>query len=165
MHGGWARLIALLGLLADPSALADTRQGWVIHVADGDTVVVWDEAGHERMVRLAGIDAPEKDQPHGHAAHMALTHLVLGMDVRYEPYKRDRFGRWIGRVQVCGEDVGLRLIRLGLAWHYGRYAHEQPPEQRRAYAEAQARARAARLGLWSQADPVPPWAWRARHGP
>lgn len=44
---------------------ADTLLGKVVAVADGDTITVVDENGVMQSVRLAGIDAPEKDQPFG----------------------------------------------------------------------------------------------------
>jgi endonuclease YncB( thermonuclease family) len=38
---------------------------------------------------------------------------------------------------------------------------EQAPENRAAYAAAEAEARIEKRGLWRDARPVPPWEWRA----
>ena len=68
--------------------------------------------------------------------------------------------RIIGVVYVDGQDAGLALIRAGLAWHFKRYASEQPEQQRAEYALAEQQAREAGLGLWGDLSPVPPWEWR-----
>ncbi|MFQ5545797.1 MAG: thermonuclease family protein [Acidiferrobacterales bacterium] len=41
----------------------------------------------------------------------------------------------------------LEQVKAGLAWHYKKYQHEQNPEDRRPYAEAENNARDSRLGL------------------
>ena len=67
-------------------------------------------------------------------------------------------------VRVEGIDVGLRMIELGLAWHYKRYANTQPREEAASYAIAETVARVEKAGLWrdleTAAPPVPPWDWR-----
>jgi endonuclease YncB( thermonuclease family) len=52
-------------LLVASSGFADTLQGRVVGLADGDTVTVLDNRVEQHRVRLAGIDAPEKGQPFG----------------------------------------------------------------------------------------------------
>ncbi len=42
------------------------------------------------------------------------------------------------------------------------YAKEQTAAQRSSYEAAEASARVGRVGLWQDADPVPPWEWRRR---
>ena len=74
--------------------------------------------------------------------------------------KLDRYGRIVGKVIVNGEDVGLRQLQAGLAWWYRQYAREQSPQDRATYAQAEDAARAARLGLWSDPQAVPPWEYR-----
>ena len=82
--------------------------------------------------------------------------------------KKDRYSRIVGRVfaaeceTACPYtiDVGLELIRAGLAWHYTQYSREQPPLQRAQYAAFERRARERREGLWREAHPVAPWEFR-----
>ena len=57
-------------------------------------------------------------------------------------------------------DAGLHLVASGMAWHFKRYAHEQQPADRAAYATAEDRARAERRGLWQEPGPIAPWDWR-----
>lgn len=161
-----ARIAASIGLWGLAWALwAQTLEGHVVCVNDGDTLTLVDATQQEHSLRLAGIDAPEKGQPHGQAARLALAQVVQGRAVRFQVLKQDRYGRWVGRLSVDGEDAGLKLIAAGLAWHYLRYAQEQTEEERRRYAEAERQARQASLGLWSDPNPVPPWEWRTRGPP
>ena len=58
-------------------------------------------------------------------------------------------------------DVGLAQISVGRAWWARRDASAQSPEDRARYQSEENEARLHKRGLWAQADPVPPWAWRA----
>ena len=152
---------------------AETLSGLVIGISDGDTVTVLDAGKESYRVRLAGIDAPEKKQPFGERSKQALSDLVFGKPVEVEWYKRDRYGRIIGKILVarpgnacagdrCPKtlDACLSQIEAGLAWHYKKGANEQTSEDRVRYSQAEDTARAKHLGLWSDRDPVPPWEWR-----
>jgi endonuclease YncB( thermonuclease family) len=63
-------------------------------------------------------------------------------------------------VLVDGQDAGLELIKEGFAWVYSKYLPEASVEIQQSYAAAEAAARAARIGLWADADPQPPWEYR-----
>jgi hypothetical protein len=45
------------------------------------------------------------------------------------------------------------MIQAGLAWHYKRYAREQPAEEAKAYALAEELARVQLLALWQEERP------------
>jgi endonuclease YncB( thermonuclease family) len=159
-------LIPVLLLVAatalSQGAAADTLRGRVVGVADGDTVTVL-AAGHARyVVRLAGIDAPEKAQPYGDRAKRLLSDLVFGADVTVEYKKHDRYGRIVGKLLRDGRDASLSMIEAGYAWHYKRYAAEQSRADRTTYDHAEDAARHAKRGLWNEDSPLPPWEWRAR---
>ena len=115
---------------------------------------------HDYRIRLAGIDAPERNQPWGEAATRELRRQVAGRFVVVDWDKKDRWKRLIGIVSLNGEDQNLHMIDWGLAWHFKRYAHEQGPGDRQRYADAEKAARAAHRGLWSDPEPIPPWEWR-----
>lgn len=66
----------------------------------------------------------------------------------------------IGKVLVDGHDANLEQVRRGCGWHYKRYMNEQPHIDRLAYNAAEESARAGRVGLWADRDPVLPWDWR-----
>ncbi|NIC40113.1 thermonuclease family protein [Aquabacterium sp. A08] len=152
---GWA----LAATVRVQAAEAVWLTGRVVAVVDGDTVQVYD--GTQRhTVRLAAIDAPERRQAHSQRARQQLAAWVAQREVLVTHRRTDRYRRLVGQVWLDGEDVGLRLVRAGLAWHATPYQREQDPADRQAYAAAQAQARAERLGLWSDEAPQPPWLFR-----
>lgn len=161
--------IVFLGLVLSIPAWADFT-GKVVAVADGDTITVLRDR-EQVKVRLSGIDAPENKQPFGNASKQRMSELVFGKEVRVDDRKKDRYGRTIGRVWVASADctasdcpktldAGMALLTVGLAWHYKKYEVEQPEEERGQYAFAETEARAKRVGLWQNANAVPPWDWR-----
>jgi endonuclease YncB( thermonuclease family) len=91
-----------------------------------------------------------------------LAQAVAGKQVTVQYSKRDRYQRLVGKVLLDGQDMNVRQIQAGLAWHYKKYQREQSTEDRQLYADAEVMAREARRGLWQEADPVAPWAWRKR---
>ena len=124
---------------------------------DGDTLVVADG----RHVRFIGIDAMElghdggTDQPYAVAARDRLKQLIedhggtLKLEAGSEAY--DEHGRTLAYLFAGGEDLGLILLREGLA-----VLVAVPPDMARlaCYAEAEAQARAAHLGIWSKDSPL-----------
>ena len=150
----------IVALFASTLAHAELLEGMVERVKDGDTVRLRLAGGERADVRLAGIDTPEKAQPFGRAAGRRLAALCLGRRAEADRRDTDRFGRAVGRLFCDGRDVGRLLIAEGLAWHFKRYERNQPLDERDADSSAESAARDARVGLWSEADPIPPWEWR-----
>jgi endonuclease YncB( thermonuclease family) len=152
----WFAFILLLALQAN----ADTLLGKVIKLADGDTITALDDTNTQHKTRLAGIAAPEKRQAFGNVSKQSLAHMVADQSVVVEWVKVDRYGRKVGKVLLDGLDCNLTQIRRGLAWHYKQYQREQSPTDQHTYAAAEIVARTARVGLWRDADPMPPWDFR-----
>ena len=144
---------------------ADTLLGKVINVADGDTITILDDTHTQHKIRLTGIDAPEKRQAFGNVSKQSLAEQVAGQSVAVEWVKVDRYGRKLGKVLLAGLDCNLVQVKRGLAWHYKQYQREQSPTDQQRYAAAEIEARAAKLGLWRDADPVPPWEFRHKGKP
>ena len=164
-----AALVALLyaGEVRSTQARLEKRvapfhvlSGRVVKVVDGDTIYVLDDAFTEHKIRLAGIDAPERNQPYGLASRKHLGTLIGGKTVTIEYSKHDRYGRIVGKVVINGVDTCLEQIKAGLAWHYKKYENEQVPEDRKKYAQAEDQARTERIGLWRDNNPRPPWEFR-----
>jgi endonuclease YncB( thermonuclease family) len=86
--------------------------------------------------------------------------LIYLKEISVETNKVDRYGREIGKVIHNGADVCLEQVKRGMAWWYRDYQYEQTPEDRVLYEDAEDAATAARLGLWTDKEPVPPWAYR-----
>lgn len=153
-------MLAVLLYAAALPALAVEWAGTVVGIADGDTLTLLDGSKTSHRIRLGGIDAPERTQAYGQRARQSLASLAQGRAAIVDCAKTDRYGRAVCRVVVDGVDVGLEQIRRGFAWHYLRYASEQPAAERNAYASAEQRARDERVGLWSYSAPTPPWDYR-----
>lgn len=140
-----------------PTAVAQqgqTVRGRVVRVLDGDTVDVLCD-GKPLRVRLWGIDAPEKAQPFGQAAKEHLTRAVAGQEVQVEIRSTDRYGRAVGWILRGPAAVNLDQVRAGMAWWYQHYARGHSALQ-----QAENAARQAKVGLWQQPAPEPPWQFR-----
>lgn len=153
-------LACTLLALASLTLNAATLNGLIVGVTDGDTVTLLDKAQVQHKIRLAGIDAPEKKQAFGMRSKENLSDLVFNRQVTVETGKTDRYGREVGVVFVSGKDANLEQVRQGLAWHYKAYQKEQSETDKALYAHAEVEARAAKRGLWRDAEPVPPWEFR-----
>jgi micrococcal nuclease len=146
-------------LLASRPAAASTHpplllDAIVLHVDDGDTIDVRVDGRIER-IRYIGIDAPEVAHdgvgaaPGGEAAAQLNRVLVAGRRVKLELdwETRDRYGRLLAYVWINDTMVNLEMVRCG-------YARTMviPPNVRyaRRFASAEAEARSAQLGLWSE---------------
>jgi endonuclease YncB( thermonuclease family) len=154
---------ALFGafLLCFSMVSGETITGKVVGIKDGDTIVVF-EQNRQVIVRLAGIDAPEKKQAFGQRAKEAMSDCAFDKEAVVEWHKLDRYGRTIGKAIVGGTDCGRQLLDKGLAWHYKAYSKEQTSEDRHTYAESEVRAQQAQIGLWTDSNPEPPWEFRHR---
>ncbi len=162
-----SKLAAAVFCLFVGVAAAEIVEGKVIGVADGDTITILQISGDTktpRKIRISGIDAPEKAQAYGAVSKGAMSQLAFGSGAIAECRTTDRYGRSVCLVRVKGIDVGLRMIELGMAWHYKKYANTQPREEAVSYALLENAARAAKQGLWRDVDtvapPMPPWDWR-----
>jgi endonuclease YncB( thermonuclease family) len=134
---------------------------YVVEVADGDTVFVQDQSRTSRKIWLAGIDAPELEQPYGEESRSNLLNLVLGQAVHVEYAKRDRYGRIIGTLLKDDQDINLLQIRQGLAWHFTTQDDELTRQDHAIYRSAEQHSRLRKVGLWSSDAPIPPWKHRA----
>lgn len=165
--------LGLALLLSAEVVLADTLAGKVVGVSDGDTITVLDSDKRQHKIRVAGIDAPEKNQAFGQRSKENLSSLVFGKEVEVQWSKHDRYQRIVGKVMVvepgcqrpdCAKtlDAGLGQVTAGFAWWYRKYAKEQLAEDARSYETAEQEARARHVGLWRDAEPIPPWDWRKK---
>jgi micrococcal nuclease len=126
----------------------------VIGVTDGDTITVLHD-GHPEVLRLNGIDAPEKGQAFGTRAKQFTSALAFGQVVDVLVRDVDRYGRTVADVVLPdGRRLNLEIVRAGFGWWFRRYSQDAT------LASAEAEARTARRGLWADAAPVAPWEWR-----
>jgi endonuclease YncB( thermonuclease family) len=135
--------------------LVHTEQftGKVVSISDDDTISVLCE-GKAVQVRLYGLDVPEKAQAFGTRARQFMAALVFQQDITVIVRATDRYGRIVGEVLLPdGRSLSQELVRAGRG-----YRQYTPKDAMLAQLEAEARA--AQRGLWADAHPIPPWAWR-----
>lgn len=150
-----ALLFACVAFISLP-AIAEQINCRVVGISDGDTLTCLTAEKHQIKVRLAQIDAPEKDQAFGQKSRQSLADMTFGKDVVLHRETTDKYGRTVAKVVVAGQDANLQQVSSGMAWVYKEYAREP------AYFTAEREARASRVGLWSDPNPVRPSDWR--HG-
>jgi|SRR5262245_41117360 len=97
-----------------------------------------------------------KGQAFGERSRQNLSALVFQKNVEARCHKKDRYVREVCAVYVARRDVGLEQIRIGMAWHYKAYQHEQPKHERLVYRDEEVAAKAAKHGPWKDAKLVPP---------
>ncbi|MCU0305577.1 MAG: thermonuclease family protein [Thermoanaerobaculales bacterium] len=139
--------IVAVGATAGPTSIAGT----CIKVIDGDTLVV--DCDHaRRTVEIAGIDAPEIEQPWGKEVRSFVRSMVDGERVEIEVVEAgDDVVR--ARVSINGVDLSELLVGRGLAWVVDGSGDGE-------LAELGERARALPCGLWTDPEPQAPWSFR-----
>ncbi|MBS0430461.1 MAG: thermonuclease family protein [Proteobacteria bacterium] len=157
------RLIAALAL-GTVAGWASAQPCLVLAVPSGDTLSVRCGASGAPAtpVRVAGIEAPARDQAYGETARQSLSALCLMQPVTVTPKLALRpVGGTVADLSCRNQDAGRHQVRTGMAWADDRGArgHGQPdvPLLHKA-------AKAQRRGLWADRLPVAPWEWRRAHG-
>lgn len=131
--------------------------GLVIWVTDGDSMRVLVK-GRDMEVRLADIDAPEREQPYAWNSKLELIDLVRDRHVVLVPRDVDQYGRVVAYVWLDNLDVNRELVKRGAAWFYPEYAEDE------SLYDVEKDARAANRGLWARPakERMEPWEWRRR---
>jgi micrococcal nuclease len=128
----------------------------LVRVLDGDTIVVVREGDKPVTIRILGIKAldakVEKDivTPFGRAAVESLQRMLSGRSARVmlHTVPNDRHGRYLATLYCDGKDLGLSLVRQGLALVYTVYPFPAMP----VYLQEQELSRAGRRGLWANTE-------------
>lgn len=98
------------------------------YVIDGDTIVV-----SKIKIRLAGIDAPELDQPWGQKSKWEMVRICKGQVIKVELTGETSYDRLVGTCYLPdGRDIGAEIIKAGLVLdggHFskGKYRSLEPP--------------------------------------
>lgn len=136
----------------------------VVTVGDGDKLLV-DDGTNKVVVRILGVDAPEKGQPQYEEAKRNLNDLVAGKRVTliYSLHNlKDEAGYFPARIFLGATDVGLSLLENGFAWRSeaDKFFFEKKDDAKNKQAEA--KAHAAKAGIWTDEEPQTPWEYRKR---
>ncbi|KAK4629122.1 putative endonuclease lcl3 [Fulvia fulva] len=112
-------------------------------------------------VRIAGIDAPEcahfgnDGQPYGPEALAWLRSKLEGRFVRVLPHSKDQYQRivataWVRKWGIFKSDVGLEMLKNGLATVYEAKTGAEFGGKKDEYRAAETKAREKKLGMWQQ---------------
>lgn len=143
-------VVALIGLIAIQAHAYE-----VISIADGDTLTLLVDQKPVK-IRLANIDAPEKNQPFGQRSKQSLSNMCWGKNAEYLPGATDKYKRTVALVFCDGALVNKAQVVAGMAWVYPKYNVDPN------LPALQNTAQLTGHGLWADVAPVPPWEWRTK---
>lgn len=146
-------LVFIFCAIATVKAHADF-QGKVISISDGDTITILKDSRQQIKVRLASIDAPEKNQPFGTQAKNFTSKLIFGKQVHIKDEGSDQYNRVLGTVYLGSQNINKTIVYNGYAWAYRRYIKDS------SYIALEKDAKLHRRGLWSDKNAIPPEIWR-----
>ena len=135
-------------------------EGKVKTVHSGDTISVTAKDGNVYLIRMQGIDAPDVKQNYNARSRKKLRELILNKDVTVMIRRIISPDLYIGTVYSGGKDINLAQIKTGMAWHFKHPGYAQKGENQKEYEQAEQKARAERVGLWEDKNPIAPWEFR-----
>lgn len=161
-------VLLLCPILSFAGNYVDTYMCKVVGISDGDTITCLTEEKEQVKIRLYQIDAPEKGQDFGNKSKEYLSNLIFNKTVQVINYGKDRYGRTLSTIMLQTSpvkekysdceiihriDVNITMIYEGMAWYYP-FAKKND-----IYKQAEEKARANKVGLWSQ-KAIAPWEFR-----
>jgi endonuclease YncB( thermonuclease family) len=131
----------------------------VIKVIDGETILTQAADGSSVRVKLLGVAPPVEGQPFHDEARQHLSDLILSKEVAVIYTRWDDDNEIIGTVLSSGNNINLQMVRDGVAWRAHDADYYQSAEEKVLFVESEKAARNERRGLWSQGQPISPWAF------
>ena len=162
----WVLLLMAATFLSHSESFAKSRksaelrlQGVVQACHDGDTCRVSVTGASARTfqksiakVRFAGVDTPELKQPYGKDAQRFTEGLLRGKMVSLV-CKGKSYDRITCEVYLDGRNINLEIVQAG--WGY-----DLPKYSKGLYKEAEATARAQKIGIWKSSNLTSPHCFR-----
>ncbi len=172
-----ARALLILILTQMSPAEYSAWQGTVVEIVRPYEIKVERNDGSLVNVRIYGIQSPcpEYGQSYGRQAKNYTTDRLKGKVVTVQPligriffeggalrFRQDdnlfwdrnkrKYDRIIGLVYLDGKSFGEELLKKGMTWWYSPFV---PWEF--GYKRLEVEAREAKVGLWANPNPIPPW--------
>jgi endonuclease YncB( thermonuclease family) len=153
------RIFFLLYLLAFATGFSQTQSLKVIKVIDGDTYYCLDKNEKKYKIRLKGTDCPELNQKFGKKAKENVENLILNKWVEVVFDDKDIYNRKLAWIYLPNEGVLNEIVLInGWAWPYPL----NNPKIDQKMIQLATKAKSAKLGLWADPNPIPPWEWRKK---
>ncbi len=158
-----AWVVVVIALLAITVLISSYRQnntqtpglesGNVIRIIDADSIEILSNGDYFRILELAYIDAPEREQPYGKEAIAFLSHQILNKMIQFKNIADKH------EVFYQGLNINLEMVIQGMAW----VVNSQPnSSEQQYYEQAKNKAMQKNRGIW-QLDHdlrIPPWQWQ-----
>lgn len=151
--------VLALPLMFSSQGSASSIQGKVVEVLDGERLTIM-SANQALRVKLIAVAAPAPKQPFADVAKQHLSDLVSGkyVVVNFSGLTRENFV--LGRVVAKDMDIGVQMIRDGVAWYNKAEATNFSEIEKQEYVGSEQAARTEARGLWKDPNPVSPWDFR-----
>jgi endonuclease YncB( thermonuclease family) len=134
-----------------------TFEAKVLEVTSGNTLIVKSKHGKREVIHMVGIAVPDVKTPFGIASKEHLATLALGKSVEVwlisTNARKATSRQATGIIEITTPtrlDINLEQIKAGMAQHRSFGPYTQDARDRCLYANAEAGAKAARLGIWKQ---------------
>lgn len=128
----------------------------VVEVIDGDSFTcILDKK--EVAIRLYGIDAPENGQTFSVKSKDYLKLILDRKNVQIKIVENDGYGKSVALVYADKINVNETLVKNGAAWVCPQYCKLIFCKEWNNYQQI---AKALKMSLWEERDPVPPWEYR-----
>ena len=125
----------------------------VVSVIDGNTLEVVDDNDNHLTFLLSEVDCPEIGQSLSEEAKSFTSDLVLKKKVIVQRKGKDWLGNKLAVVKLKkGTILHEELLKAGLAWASKKASNQST--------SLQSNAKERSLGIWSAAEPTPPWIFR-----
>lgn len=141
---------------------------YAVYVYDGDTIKI-DINGRKDIIRLLGIDCPEKEQQYGKKAKEFTMHF-LGLDHNRkvaitlefeEDNMRDKYGRLLAYVYNShGEMLNKALLKNGLALPF---FLEKGDKYTKIFKKLAREAKNNKINIWDSKNPLKETPYDFRH--
>ncbi len=126
----------------------------VTSVLTGDMINVLGSDNQQRMVRIFGIVSPKLDESFGKESKDFLSRQLLGKTVTLISKRTTPDGLLFAEVYRDGINIGIEVIKSGLARVAGDKALQIDPNALRSYSLAEFIAKSGRFGLWTDGTVV-----------
>ncbi len=155
-HGGEGSSVSSGRAKRKPLPLNKKQDAKVTEIVDGDTIHV-KVGNREVVIRLYGIDAPEKKQSYGKASTAAIKKALQERNVHIVPIEQDKYGRTVAQVYLNGVSVSKLMVQHGYAKVFTKYCKQ---DVCRDWKQLENEAREQKTGMWFNPHIVSPSEWR-----
>ncbi len=114
----------------------------VTKITDGDTI----KTAEGQIIRLIGINTPEKNQPFYQEATDYLSQQIQNKTIQIETHGTDKYGRTLGYIFLEKKNINEQILKQGLATLY----YYEKDKHYKKLMKAEEQARQNQRNLWQK---------------